>query len=338
MPFFLIRKKDDLTITLLHQNDQSLYKVVHDKMTCASFSEFKNIDNQFFIYGEGNLRFTYLSGDVDRLKSDKNLLVVDSVERDKHVSLVNNALRTIHDSDLKKVVLSRKHKIQGDFDTITIIENLLNTYLGANCYFWSHPKIGQWCGATPEVLLNISGNMLHTMSLAGTMKKPEKGDVVWGDKEREEQQIVTDSIVHDLKTVGIHSLKQGGQETVIAGELLHLQTSLQANITTRKAYDYLKVLHPTPAVCGLPKKTAMKFITDNEGYERSFYTGYLGLIEPEAEEYFVNLRCMQIIKDGVILYAGGGITSKSNALDEFEETENKMKTMVALLSSKIDHL
>ena len=38
----------------------------------------------------------------------------------------------------------------------------------------------------------------------------------------------------------------------------------------------VQALHPTPAVCGFPKQTVQNFIQSNEGYNREFYTGFLG--------------------------------------------------------------
>jgi isochorismate synthase len=331
LPFFLFRKKDASDIRLLVQKDQTVYKTAHDKMTCACFSKFLNNDNQYFIYGEDNYNFNTVDLVFEASKSENHLLKVGEDSRDRHEKLVVTAIDSIKKGDFKKVVLSRKQKIKGDFQSVAILKNLLQKYPSANCYFWYHPEIGQWCGATPEVLLTFSGKILHTMSLAGTMKMPLKGVINWGEKEREEQQIVTDSIVNDLIKVGVESLHQGAQETVAAGELLHLQTLINAEISINRVDDYLKALHPTPAVCGLPKQKALQFIIDNEGYDRSFYTGYLGILEPKKQEYYVNLRCMQVLNDGVVLYAGGGITAKSNPVAEFEETENKMNTMKKLL-------
>ena len=99
--------------------------------------------------------------------------------------------------------------------------------------------------------------------------------------------------------------------------------------------DFVSSLHPTPAVCGLPMKAAKDFIIKNEGYNREFYTGFLGALnfENEKTELFVNLRCMQYVENKKLaLYVGGGITKDSNATLEWDETENKTKTMLDVLT------
>ena len=91
-------------------------------------------------------------------------------------------------------------------------------------------------------------------------------------------------------------------------------------------------LHPTPAVCGLPKEEAYRFIIDTENYDRSYYSGIIGWLAPEGDTtLYVNLRCMRIDKDTATLYAGGGILPTSEAESEWEETQHKMDTMRNIL-------
>jgi isochorismate synthase len=94
----------------------------------------------------------------------------------------------------------------------------------------------------------------------------------------------------------------------------------------------IDALHPTPAVCGLPKESAKEFILENEGYDRSFYTGFLGELSVEnRSNLFVNLRCMQVKDATYYIYIGGGITSASVPEKEWEETVAKSKVMLRVL-------
>jgi isochorismate synthase len=98
-------------------------------------------------------------------------------------------------------------------------------------------------------------------------------------------------------------------------------------------------LHPTSAVCGLPKKEAKEFILQNEGYNREYYSGFLGELNIDfvtfktlQTDLFVNLRCMKIIKNKASLFVGCGITKESNPLDEYMETVNKSMTMKKIIN------
>ncbi|MDZ7613679.1 MAG: chorismate-binding protein [Flavobacteriaceae bacterium] len=88
----------------------------------------------------------------------------------------------------------------------------------------------------------------------------------------------------------------------------------------------------------MPKETARNFIMEHEGYDRSFYTGFLGEInlnsgdEKSASTHlFVNLRCMELFEDKAVIFVGGGITSDSIKEKEWEETVAKSATMKAIL-------
>ncbi|NJM80882.1 MAG: hypothetical protein HC854_17015 [Flavobacterium sp.] len=99
--------------------------------------------------------------------------------------------------------------------------------------------------------------------------------------------------------------------------------------------NLLNTLHPTPAVCGLPKDKALQYILENENYDRKFYTGFLGEFNTkDTSNLFVNLRCMEIDTTTVNLYVGCGITSGSDPKKEYIETQNKLGTMLKILKVK----
>jgi isochorismate synthase len=94
----------------------------------------------------------------------------------------------------------------------------------------------------------------------------------------------------------------------------------------------IQLLHPTPAVCGLPKEQSKAFILENENYDRTFYTGFLGELNMENKtDLFVNLRCMEICESQANLFMGCGITKDSIPEKEWEESINKSFTMKRVL-------
>lgn len=124
-----------------------------------------------------------------------------------------------------------------------------------------------------------------------------------------------------------------GPYTVRAGDLVHLRSDIRFSLNNSEHLgDLINALHPTPAVCGMPKAATRDFILQNESGERSYYSGFTGLIDPTGDtRLFVTLRCMQIEggTDSVAyrLYAGGGLLKDSECQSEWEETEAKMNTM-----------
>ena len=253
--------------------------------------------------------------------------------KEKHLQLISKAVAVIAENKAQKIVVSRKEVIRfSDFKMLNSFKKMLENYKNAFVYVWFHPAIGLWMGATPERLLHIKNNNFTTMALAGTQQFEGTTDVVWKEKEQKEQQFVTDYILDTIKDeVAISEVK--GPITVKAGSLLHLRTDIIGQLKAPNLLESLiKSLHPTPAVCGLPKETAKEFILANENYTRTYYSGYLGELNMNnSTQLFVNLRCMEIKDAKISLYVGGGITNGSIAEKEFEETVAKSNIMKKVL-------
>ncbi|NVK52629.1 MAG: chorismate-binding protein [Flavobacteriaceae bacterium] len=258
----------------------------------------------------------------------------------KHIALITKAINAIATGNFEKVVLSRK--VVKEIETIDIVEvyqKLLNTYPNAFVYVWYHPSVGLWFGATPETLLNIKNYTFTTMALAGTQLYIENTKAVWQPKELQEQEFVTEYIVQKLSQFA-KDIQLSETTTVKAGSLLHLKTDISARLDTAKndsLYALITTLHPTPAVCGLPKEITKQFILENENYNRSYYTGFLGELnmcngqKRNSSHLFVNLRCMEFKDNSAFIYVGGGITKDSVAEKEYQETVSKSKIMLKVL-------
>ena len=259
----------------------------------------------------------------------------DGADREKHLKLVSKGISAIRSGQLRKVVLSRSIRSKTDKDCFALYRSILSAYQTAFCYLWYHPEVGCWLGATPERLLYSKDNMLTTISLAGTRKYKNGQKPIWGVKELEEQQLVTDYLVQAFSK-RLEKVQASKPESIKAGNLWHLKSKITGTITADSfsLKALIRDIHPTPAVCGLPKEKAYGFILENEGYDRKFYTGYLGPINvgsPKEISLFVNLRCLQFKEDGIQIYVGGGITGRSLPEDEWMETQHKSQTMFRLL-------
>lgn len=270
------------------------------------------------------------------LESTQELKVIPS-NAAEHIRLVRKGVETIQQESFQKVVLSRKELVQ--LESVEIKEvflRMLHYYTNAFVYVWFHPKVGLWFGATPERLVSLKSNQFVTMALAGTQVFQGNEQPDWGEKERQEHQYVVDYIVSQIQdpTNGIilEEFKVSETYTAKAGSLLHLKADIQGTIGDFNLKELLKTLHPTPAVCGLPKEEAKQFILENENYQRSFYTGFLGEMNVnEKTELFVNLRCAELQDDKVVIYVGGGVTVDSDPQKEWEETFAKTQTIKKVL-------
>ena len=198
-------------------------------------------------------------------------------------------------------------------------------------------KSGCWLTATPEILLDGHGADWRTIALAGTMKLEgdqldgEGETLTWSTKNIQEQRIVATYITECLEQF-TDDFREEGPRTVRAANMVHLRSDFTFKLAdNNKIGDLLQALHPTPAVCGLPKREAFKFIVKNEHTPRRYYSGFMGPVAQEDTHLYVSLRCMNIDGDVCHLYAGGGLLKDSVEEQEWLETEAKMETMKKLL-------
>ena len=149
-----------------------------------------------------------------------------------------------------------------------------------------------------------------------------------------EQKMVSDYVVRTLSRFA-GRVEVGEPYTVRAGNLLHLRSDFSFSMAEDGTYgigDIVDALHPTPAVCGLPKDEARTFILDNESADRSYYSGYAGPWGiKDLYALYVSLRCMEIREGRCLMHAGGGLLTDSVEEKEWEETVAKMEAMRTLV-------
>jgi isochorismate synthase len=258
---------------------------------------------------------------------------IDTRAKKDFEAFVAHSVAAIKQGKFGKLVCSRNEKVTvEDLDVVAVFRKMLAAYPNAFRYCFYHPEAGLWMGATPEQLLKAEGTTIQTVALAGTQLYKEGEEAVWPDKERQEQLFVTDYIVDELRPYAAN-VQATKPYTFRAGNIVHIKTDIKAQLKASASIkDVVDALHPTPAVCGLPKAEAMQFLIKHEGYDREYYSGFLGEVNMEGKtDLFVNLRCMKVEDNTAQLFIGCGITKDSDPEKEFIETVNKGMTMRRVL-------
>lgn len=255
--------------------------------------------------------------------------------KDNYIRCFDSFIKPLQEHTLDKLVLSRSLTLDRKvgFSPAKAFYKACKQYTRSYVYLCHTPETGTWLGGTPEIILSGEKGEWHTVALAGTQPL-QNGELPthWSNKNKKEQLLVSNYIHDQLSLLGIAS-RMEGPYSARAGALCHLKSDFRFQLgENSKLGSLLKLLHPTPAVCGLPKEEAYRFILANEGYDRRYYSGFIGWLNPEGKtDLYVNLRCMNINNDILTLYAGGGLLSSSELSDEWQETEDKLQTMRALL-------
>lgn len=261
----------------------------------------------------------------------------------------------LRSGDFSKIVLARRTTVKTSCETspFELFRRACMLYPRMFIALFSTPQSGTWLMATPEVLLENTDNMWHTIALAGTMKL--EGDSLhfdvpvgngadsmsmserpaWSDKNIQEQRFVATYIKECISCFS-DNVSENGPYTARAGNLVHLRSDFSFTLADNAGVGrLLDMLHPTPAVCGLPKNETFDFIVNNEHNQRGYYSGFAGpLCAGGLTHLYVSLRCMHINDSRIFhLYAGGGLLKESIEEQEWNETEAKMETMRKILNN-----
>ena len=262
---------------------------------------------------------------------------------------VAQAVEAMQAGHFWKVVLSRTKTIQFSNvpDVVTLFDRLCAAYPTAFISaVWLPEGTGGrpaqvWLSATPERLVSIDpAGIFRTVALAGTQSAytPEgvmkrTSDALWSQKEIEEQALVSRYIIGCLKKIRLREYLEEGPKTAQAGNLMHLCT--QYTVDTKAANFpqlgtvMLRLLHPTSAVCGMPRPEALAFIQTHEHHDRGFFAGFVGPVNIDgASQLYVHIRCLSLEGKTAILYAGAGLTEDSDPQKEWLETEMKCQTLL----------
>ncbi len=241
-------------------------------------------------------------------------------------------------TNLKKIVLHRR--VDLFFGKNLKIDELLKSLpqINPNQHFFIFKNFEEYyISYSPETLINVFENELHTMSLAGTFprsddfkKDQELEDTLLHDKKNVlEQKIVTDNIIRDLEKY-CTEIKSSAPYIFKQKHVQHIATDIIAQIKRSDVFKLIRKLHPTPALNGEPKELASKIILEIEKIPRNYYGGAFGILNNKRLHLIVGIRSFffKNHSSSVTLFGGCGILPESNALDEWNETLNKMNSFI----------
>ena len=313
-----------------------IFKLPHQNQfyTIQNHSDCTNLSFHPFD-GENSLNF---QGEIVAISKEEildtkfNLPIANHLqpieEKEKYLEKIKNTIKIIQKESLSKLVVARKKRIQ--YNAIDLPNSFLvlcEKYPSAFVYAWVKNNT-VWMGAFSEVLgtFNKKNQQFSTMSLAGTLPLNE----VWTKKEIEEQKPVTDYISSVLKKYS-SQVQQSETYDHISGKIKHLRTDFQIKTNLETVDTLLKDLHPTPAVCGIPKEDCKKWILELENFDREWYAGYSKIETSDIICAFVNLRCGQFYQNQAEIWVGGGITKDSNPEKDWRETDLKASSITECL-------
>ncbi len=255
--------------------------------------------------------------------------------RDKYSALFHQYTEFIRSGEVRKLVLARTADtpVAENFSPCKAFLAACHQNPNAFKALVHTPRYGTWLFCTPEQLLIGSGEYWQTMALAGTRIS---NTLPWDAKNCREQALVAE-FIRDVLSPLADTLEECSPENLRAGRIEHLCTRFRWKMPAERVPELLSQLPPTPAVCGSPVVSARQLLQQYPDIDRSCYAGYLGPWAPGTAQFYVALRCMQVLPGFCRLYAGGGLMPDSVEEQEWLETENKMACMRQAIEGSYHH-
>lgn len=250
--------------------------------------------------------------------------------RDSYLAEVHALISTLRESG-GKVAIQRI--ITGEFSHLDVVE-LIEEFFGEPTptldFVMYDPATAFWLGRSPELLLESDDDVhFATRALAGTRPIAENGE--WSDKNIREHELVVLDMTARLAALGL-TVHTEPRADFSCGAVTHILTPIIARNEKGESGMFRKIvaeLHPTPAVGGYPRETALSVISSIEETPRQLYGGVINIDDKKA---YVVLRCAHFNRNNWAIYTGSGVTAQSDSCDEWNETNEKASPLINFLS------
>jgi menaquinone-specific isochorismate synthase len=260
---------------------------------------------------------------------------------------VVETLGAFEESVLKKVVLARETQLQmdGPLDPVALLTQLVARSVNA-FDFCFHPAPNRaFIGSSPERLYKRVESYVQSEAIAGTRPRGKSDaedqrlaqELMRSAKDQSEHAFVVDMLREHFDRFCRCVHVEEGPDILQLRHCQHLRTRVEGLLHDADSdAALLKALHPTPAVGGVPREMALRWIEEHEAFDRGIYAAPVGWVGADAAEFCVGIRSGLISRDILALYAGAGIVPGSDPTEEWEEVENKMANFMSVLPGHVD--
>ena len=313
---------------------------------------------EFGIYEDGILYdnkqnksfyFYYNENRINQIKLSKNKFddfhvseISVNLDKSKFIKIVDQAKKYIHDGDIFQVVLSRRFNFEANGDYLKVYKILRS--MNPSPYLY-HMKMNDRTiiGASPEMLLRVTGDVVETFPIAGTRKITDdetqneqlKQEMLNDEKELAEHTMLVDLGRNDIGRVckygSVHVEEL--MEVKRFSHVQHMVTHVVGNLDKKyDMFDAFKAVFPAGTVSGAPKVRAMEIIDEQEPHSRGAYAGAVGYFSFNGCcDFAIAIRSIFFDGSKGFVQAGAGIVSDSIPENELKETEHKANAMILAL-------
>ncbi|TSD15083.1 anthranilate synthase component I [Haloglomus irregulare] len=269
--------------------------------------------------------------------------------QDAYEDAVATANEHVLDGDIYQGVVSRTRELYGDIDPLGLYRALREVNPSPYMYLLDHGDLTV-VGASPETLVSVRGETVTSNPIAGTCDRGTSpvedrrlaGEMLADGKERAEHTMLVDLARNDVRRVS-EAGSVRVEEFMNVLKYSHVQ-HIESTVTGRladdaDAFDATRASFPAGTLSGAPKMRAMEIIDDLERRPRGPYGGGVGYVSWDGDaDMAIVIRTATVeagagpdASDLVTVQAGAGIVADSDPTAEYEETENKMRGVLAAI-------
>jgi len=255
-------------------------------------------------------------------------------DEDAYCRMVERGKRYIKEGDIFQVVLSNRLEAEMEGSLLDVYRVLRTTNPSPYMFYFSGAD-GEIAGASPETLVKLEGETLHTFPLAGTRPRGDtesedkrlEEELLADEKERAEHNMLVDLGRNDIGRISeVGTVKVEKYMSVERySHVMHIGSTVSGRLRGgMDALDAVDAILPAGTLSGAPKLRACEIINELENNKRGIYGGAIGYVSFTGDlDTCIAIR-LAFSKNGrVFIRSGAGIVADSEPKKEYRECIQK---------------
>ncbi len=268
-------------------------------------------------------------------------------DRDTFCAMVEKARHYIKEGDIFQVVLSNRLSAPYEGSLLNAYRILRTVNPSPYMFYFSGTDV-EVAGASPETLVRLENNVLHTFPLAGTRPRgstPEEDRRLEEELLRDEKELAEHNMLVDLGRNDLGKISRFGSvrvekfhEILRFSHVMHIGSTVRGEIREdRDALDAIEAVLPAGTLSGAPKIRACQLIGEMENNKRGIYGGAIGYIDFAGNmDTCIAIRIAYKKNGKVFVRSGAGIVYDSVPEKEHEECLNKARAVLKALETEVE--
>lgn len=268
-------------------------------------------------------------------------------DRNTFCAMVEKARHYIKEGDIFQVVLSNRLSAPYEGSLLNAYRILRTVNPSPYMFYFSGTDV-EVAGASPETLVRLENNVLHTFPLAGTRPRgstPEEDRRLEEELLRDEKELAEHNMLVDLGRNDLGKISRFGSvrvekfhEILRFSYVMHIGSTVRGEIREdRDALDAIEAVLPAGTLSGAPKIRACQLIWEMENNKRGIYGGAIGYIDFAGNmDTCIAIRIAYKKNGKVFVRSGAGIVYDSVPEKEHEECLNKARAVLKALETEVE--